>query len=117
MIERSFRILFWIALSVCFVMAVRPVVIEVPTSDKLQHMAAFATLTVLALFGYRSVKPVPLFSGLAAFGALIEIVQGLPMVGRDSDILDWMADIAAVAAVLLLAFFVRNRGKVGGSRA
>lgn len=116
MVERSFRILFWIALGVCFVMAVRPVIIEMPASDKLQHMAALAALTVLALLGYRSVNRLLLFAGLALFGAAIELVQGLPMVGRDSDILDWLADISAVAAVLLLAFVVRNRPTGTGGR-
>jgi len=45
---------------------------------------------------------------LSGFGALIEIVQGLPIVHRDEDIWDWVADtlaiIAATAPMLLVGW-------------
>jgi hypothetical protein len=37
---------------------------------------------------------------LSAFGALIEIVQGLPVVHRDRDFWDWVADTLAIIAAL-----------------
>jgi hypothetical protein len=36
------------------------------------------------------------------FGAVIEVVQAIPMLHRDSDVMDWIADTAAVLVVLLL---------------
>ncbi len=80
MVQRFFRILFWIALVVCFVMAVIPAPVEI-ASDKYQHIAAFATLTALALLGYREVNPLFLFAAVAAFGGMIEVVQGFSFIG------------------------------------
>jgi VanZ family protein len=37
---------------------------------------------------------------LSAFGGLIELVQALPIVGRDCDIRDWVADTIAILAAL-----------------
>jgi hypothetical protein len=37
---------------------------------------------------------------MAAFGALIEIVQLIPMLHRDSDWHDWVADVFAVVIAL-----------------
>lgn len=109
MTERWFRLLFWVALVGCFLFAVVPTPpVPVQTSDKLQHMAAFATLTVLAMLGYRRLPWFALLAGLAAFGLLIELVQALPIVARDSDLVDWGADLLAISIILLLARAVRR---------
>ncbi len=108
MVQRFFRILFWTALVVCFVMAVIPAPIELGGSDKYQHIAAFATLTALALLGYRDVNALFLFAVVAAFGGMIEIVQGFSFVGRDADIADWVTDILSIVAVLGLWAIARS---------
>jgi VanZ family protein len=96
------RLAFWSACIVAFVMAVMPVPPEIPASDKLQHIFAFVVLALLGRLAYPDVKKRWLLVGLMAFGALIEIVQALPIVGRDSDPLDWVADTAAALTVFVI---------------
>jgi hypothetical protein len=52
-----------------------------------------------------------LFLGLwlSAFGALIEVVQAIPALHRDSDVMDWLADSAAILAMLSVATLVRHQ--------
>jgi hypothetical protein len=102
--SRTARATFWAAACFAFVMAVLPHPPEIPgePNDKVQHIAAFATLALLGSFAYPRVQLLKLLAGLSLFGALIEVVQAIPMLHRDSDVLDWLADTAAVAVVLLL---------------
>ena len=108
--NRAFPILFWLAIAFAFVMAVLPHPPEMPMSptDKVQHIVAFAVLTVLGFAAYRA--PLNLFCGLAAFGALIEAVQAIPALHRSSDLVDWMADVAAVAITLGITLTLRRLG-------
>ena len=101
---------FWSALGFAFVMAVlpRPPQPVGPVSDKIQHIVAFAVLAGLAAAAYPKVRLVGIGFGLAAFGALIELVQLIPALGRDGSLMDWVADIAAVAVVLGMAQAVRG---------
>ena len=71
-------------------------------SDKVQHIVAFATLAALGSFAYPVTSPIRLLAGLSLFGALIEVVQAIPALHRDSDVVDWIADTAAVFVMLLL---------------
>jgi len=102
--SRASRALFWAAACFAFVMAVLPYPPPVPgqPSDKVQHMVAFATLALLGSFAYPKWGLLRLLAVLSLFGALIEVVQAIPALHRDSDVIDWIADTAAVAAVLLL---------------
>jgi hypothetical protein len=68
--------------------------------DKAEHFACFYALTAVGAFAFPRLKAVWLALGLALLGAAIEVVQGLPMVARDSDWKDWVADVAAIAAAL-----------------
>ncbi len=43
-----------------------------------------------------------LFLALTAFGGLIEIVQGLDLLGRDADWMDLLADMVGAALGLIL---------------
>ena len=118
---RAFRILlsdskfwaalFWAAALFAFVMGVIPHPPQIPgrPSDKLQHIAAFVTLALLGTRAFPRTPRLKLLAGLAMFGGLIEIVQAIPALHRDSDVVDWLTDIAAAGAVLLLAESLRRR--------
>jgi VanZ family protein len=92
-------------------MAVLPHPPEVPgnPNDKVQHIAAFATLSLLGSFAYPRTSLINLLLRLSLFGAFIEVVQAIPVLHRDSDVWDWAADTVAVIVVLLLVRFWRKR--------
>ena len=69
---------------------------------------AFATLALLGSWAYSATKPLKLLAGLSLFGAAIEVVQAIPALHRDSDVVDWLADTIAVAIVLLLVRWWRR---------
>jgi VanZ family protein len=109
--SRTARGAFWAAAAFAFVMAVLPHPPEVPgnPNDKVQHIAAFATLSLLGSFAYPRTSLVNLLLRLSLFGAFIEVVQAIPVLHRDSDVWDWAADTGAVVVVLLLVRFWRKR--------
>ena len=109
--SRTVKILFWAAACFAFVMAVLPHPPRLPVepNDKIQHITAFATLALLGSFAYPRTSLVKLLVSLSLFGALIEVVQAIPMLHRDSDIFDWIADTGAVALVLLAVHWWRRR--------
>ena len=98
------RVTFWAGAAVALVMAVRPHPPQLPgeASDQVQHIAAFLTLGALGSFAYPKANPVYLGASLSLFGAVIEILQLIPALHRDGDPIDWMADTAAVALVIVL---------------
>jgi VanZ family protein len=93
-------------------MAVLPHPPHIPgnPNDKLQHVTAFATLALLGSFAYPATALIQLLVRLSLFGAAIEVVQAIPVLHRDSDVLDWIADTVAVALVLLAVRWWRGRG-------
>ena len=114
------RLAFWAAALFAFVMAVLPHPPQVPgaPNDKIQHIIAFVTLAALGAWAYRGWSLLRLAIGLSLFGALIEVVQMIPALHRDSDVLDWIADTAAVMGVLLLVSWWRRdagRRAAGGA--
>lgn len=102
-VQRYARIAFVLAAIFAFVTAVIPHPPPIPghPSDVIQHFVAFATLATLSGYGYRRCSATKLFIGLTAFGGLIEIVQAIPALHRDSDIRDLGVDV--VATLLALA--------------
>lgn len=77
-----------------------PVAFEgaIPGVDKVQHCAAFVVMAVLAAL---AAPRQPLWRPAAClllFGIAIEVIQGLPAIGRDSS--GW--DVAADAAGILI---------------
>ena len=101
------RALFWAAGVFSFVMAVLPHPPRLPgePDDKIQHIIAFLTLTLLASWAFPRTKAWKLLLWLSAYGALIELVQAIPMLHRDSDV----PDSVAAAAVLALVGWWRSR--------
>ena len=108
--SRTARATFWAAVAFSFVMAILPHPPQVPgePNDKVEHMIAFATLAALGSFAYPRTALLKLLAALSLFGALIEFVQAIPALQRDSDVKDWIADTAAVALVLALVWWRRR---------
>jgi hypothetical protein len=102
MLSRLAKAAFFAALAFTFYSAVIPPqrALQLVPWDKAEHFIAFYTLTGLAAaaFPRRHILVIALL--LSGFGALIEVVQGLPIVHRDEDFWDWVADSLAVAAAL-----------------
>jgi VanZ family protein len=108
---RLTQLAFWGAAILTFVLAVAPESKTPPLIpwDKAAHFIAFYVLAILAAAGFPRRALLWLALGLSAYGALIELVQGLPMVNRDSSFWDWVADSVAIAAALLPLLLPRWR--------
>lgn len=76
--------------------------------DKINHIAAFVTLAVMAAWAWPHARLALIALALSAFGGAIEGLQALPAIARDAEWADWLADSAAVAAVLLIVAVVRR---------
>ena len=106
------RLLFWAAAAFALTMAVIPQPPEVPDlSDKVQHAAAFITLSLLGCWAFPRLSWLRLLLFLSMFGGAIELIQMTSLVHRDGDVLDWITDTAAIAAGLLLATPLRRAGR------
>lgn len=70
--------------------------------DKINHMAAFVTLSVMAAWAWPAVPLWTLGVALSALGGTIEGLQAIPVIARDAEWADWYADTAAVVVTLLL---------------
>jgi hypothetical protein len=110
------RIAFWGALVFAIFMALDPKPPQIGPAnlwDKWYHMAAFATLAFLGGLGWPRLPLLRLGEHLSFVGALIEVLQANPLIHRDCDIFDWVADTIAIAVVLLFIGFVRKRASRG----
>lgn len=92
---------FWLAVAVTVTFALLPHPPVMPNAnDKVQHVFAFAVLSLLAS-GYYGLGRAPLiFISLAGLGGLIEVLQMIPALQRDAEWLDWAADCAAILVTL-----------------
>lgn len=87
--------------------------------DKANHALAFAVLTLVSALGWPRLGLGRLAVIMLLGGIVIELVQGLPVVGRDADGWDVAADMAGVGlgglGVLLLRTAAgRAHDRVGG---
>lgn len=98
------QLLFWAALAFALAMAWLPHPPALPGApeDKLQHVAAFATLSLLAAGAFPAQPLARIGERLSFVGAIIEVVQAIPALGRDCDIRDWIADTVAIAVMLTM---------------
>ena len=113
-----YRIVFCTAAAFAFVMATLPQPPQLPgsPSDKIQHILAFATLAGLGYLAYPSASLMCLLAGLSIFGAVIEMLQAIPRLNRDSDVIDWVADTFAAALVLAAVPWWRRGNDESGRR-
>ncbi len=108
------RVLFWLAFVFAVIMAVLPKPPELPINrfgDKFAHMLAFGTLAGLAAFGFPPELRWRVAERLSFLGALIEMVQGIPALHRDTDIGDWIADTIAILVIMGIATMLLPRVK------
>ncbi len=78
--------------------------------DKANHAAAFLTWTILAGCGWPRTGILRMAAVMLALGTAIELIQGLPAVGRDADVRDVVADMVGFGAGWgLLALFSLRR--------
>jgi len=111
------RLVFFGALIFTFYSAVIPpsYALRLTPWDKATHFIAFYVLSGLAAAAFPKQNLILVAASLSAFGALIEFVQGLPMVHRDRDFWDWVADTIAIACALapMLLFWWRATVRSG----
>ena len=102
--------LFLAALVFTLAMAWLPHPPSVPGSpnDKIQHIAAFACLSLLGATAFPAFPLARLAERLSFLGAIIEVVQSIPALHRDCDIRDWIADTIAIIVVLLIVRAIRS---------
>ena len=103
---RLLRPMFWLLFAFALVMALLPKPPSLPIDqfgDKFEHMLAFAALAGVANLGWRHIPAWRIALQLSAFGALIEVLQLMPALHRDSDVRDWIADSAAILVATLIA--------------
>jgi hypothetical protein len=96
------RVVFFAALAFTFYSAVIPPqnAVQIVPWDKAEQFIAFYALTGLAAAAFPRRHILVIGALLSAFGALIEVVQGLSLVHRDRDFWDWVADTLAIGAAL-----------------
>jgi VanZ family protein len=105
------RGVFAAALIFTLVMALLPHPPALPLDDfgdKFHHILAFATLSLLASLAFPAARLTRIGERLSFLGALIEVLQSIPGLHRDCDIVDWISDTIAIAIVLLIVAAVRR---------
>lgn len=80
-----------------------------PPWDKAVHFGAFYVLSIAGAVILPRTALLRLAIGLVLFGGAIELIQALPVVGRDAEWGDWAADICGVVAALSPALLPRIR--------
>jgi hypothetical protein len=111
LLVRLAKLAFFAALIFTFYSAVIPPreALQLVPWDKAEHFIAFYGLTGLAAAAFPKRHVLLIAALLSGFGALIEFVQGLPIVHRDRDFWDWVADTLAIGAALAPMLLVKWR--------
>lgn len=74
--------------------------------DKLDHVSAFAALTLLARAGWPGARRWATGAALLAYGIGIELVQGSPLIDRTMSGFDLIADLVGIVLGLMLALWL-----------
>ena len=103
------RLAFFSASAVILALALLPhgTVAAASGPDKLHHILAFMALTMFGLLGWPR-HPLHIATALLAFGAGIEVLQGTASIGRDAEVLDWVADAAGILSAGLVISLARR---------
>ncbi len=103
------RLLLAVALTGAITLALLPHPPTMPIDgDKMQHMLAFGTMTILAVLAYPHTPLHRIGERLSFLGAMIEVLQSIPALNRDCDVMDWVADTVVIVAVLLFVALIRR---------
>ncbi len=97
------RALFWLLLGFTFVMALLPKppgFLSGTLGDKFEHIVAFATIAFSASLAFPACPPLRMIERLVFVGAAIEVLQSIPVLNRECDAMDWLADSIAVVVVV-----------------
>jgi VanZ family protein len=111
---RFMQLLFVVACLVGVAYALMPKPPKLPTyqwGDKVEHILGFAALSFLAALAFPRMPPWRVIERLSFLGALIEVAQSIPGLGRDCDIRDWIADTVAVVVVTGVMALILPRRK------
>jgi VanZ family protein len=105
------RLLAIVALVFALVMAFlrHPPPLPGNPNDKLVHATTFVVLSALFAAGWPRWGFWRILLLLSAIGAMIEVVQGTRLIGRDASAYDWLADTVATLAMLAVVMLVRRR--------
>lgn len=106
---RLLRPLFWLLTTFALVMALLPKPPKLPIDrfgDKFEHMLAFLALAMVAQFAWPKVARWRIMLGLSVLGALIEFLQAIPSLHRDSDWRDWVADSLAIVVAVAIGTLI-----------
>jgi hypothetical protein len=103
------RAIFWSAVVFTLVMALIPQ----PPADllpgaKVQHLLAFAVLSLLGSSAYPRAKLTTIGLSLVLLGGAIELAQSIPALNRHPSLLDWALDAAAIVATLAAVKLLRG---------
>ena len=77
--------------------------------DKFHHMLAFAVMTSLALLAWPGAERLRIIERLSFLGAMIEVAQAIPVLQRDCDIRDWVADTLSILAVVAIFSLIERK--------
>jgi len=80
-------------------------IFEITNGDKILHFIAFSGLSFLCLMAFRKMSNAFVFLIFFLYGGIIEIIQGIYIVGRSADFFDLLADCLGV---LIGIFIVRK---------
>ena len=97
--RRNLRIAFWAAVSALLLATHWPKLQVGPADspfDKLAHATGFGSLMALGSLALPSRPRWWLAAMLALLGAVDELTQGIPGIGRTADLDDWVADVAGI---------------------
>ena len=74
-------------------------------NDKIEHLGAFFVLAFIGKNAWPA-RPLRLAIYLMAVGAAIELLQATPLIHRDAEFLDWLADAIGTGAGIASWSFV-----------
>jgi VanZ family protein len=95
-VRLSARILFWCAAIVAYIAAILPGQAGPTGNDKTDHILAFATLAMLGRLGWSRSRARLIAILLLLFGVVIELSQATPIIHRDADVRDVLADALGI---------------------